>query len=250
MLCVQKGQTCLMAACRNGHLDRHLIVLLQESELIEFNKKLQQLLTFLTDNGMDEFLIYFQENYCTRIEQWATHARCYTPVNTNMHLESFHRLLKVVYFQQKQNRRVDALLNVLLKLSRDKAFERLQKLEKGKSSYRISEVNKWHKNAEQLDKESINELSNNHWMVKSQEREHFYTVGRLTCSCKMSCKLKCTQCGVCPHMHTCTCIDSVLHYTACKHIHLVHMQAPFSWLLVQSSDEPVRSKLKVPYRIL
>ena len=56
-----------------------------------------------------------------------------------------HCLLKVVYFQQKQNRRVDALLNVLLKLSRDKAFERLQKLEKGKSSYRISEVNKRHK---------------------------------------------------------------------------------------------------------
>ena len=37
---------------------RHLIVLLQESELIEFNKKLQQFLTLLTDNGMDEFLIY------------------------------------------------------------------------------------------------------------------------------------------------------------------------------------------------
>ena len=25
-------------------------------------------------------------------------------------------------------------------------------------------------------------------------------------------------------MYTCTCIDSVMHNTACKHIHLVHMQ--------------------------
>ena len=116
---------------------RHLIVLLQESSLIEFNKKLQQFLSFLTENGLGDFLLYFQQNYCSRIQQWATHARCYTPVNTNMHIESFHRLVKVVYLHQKQNRRIDALLSVLLKLSRDKAFERLQKLEKGKNSYRV-----------------------------------------------------------------------------------------------------------------
>ena len=73
-----------------------------------------------------------------------------------MHLESFHCLVKVVYFYQKQNRRIDALLSILLKLSRDKAFERLQKLEKGKNSYRVSER---HKNAEKLDKESMNEIT-------------------------------------------------------------------------------------------
>ena len=143
-----------------------------------------------------------------------------------MHIESFHRLVKVVYLHQKQNRRIDALLSVLLKLSRDKAFERLQKLEKGKNSYRVSEINKRHRNAEQLDKESINAISSNHWAVKSQEREVSYTVERLqdlTCS-DTSCYVKCTQCGVCPHMYKCTCIDCLLHNTACKHIHLVHMQ--------------------------
>lgn len=178
---------------------------------------------------MDEFVLYFQENYCSRIEQWATHARCYTPVNTNMHLESFHRLVKVVYFQQKQNRRVDALLNVLLKLSRYKAFKRLQKLEKGKNSYRISEMNERHKHAEQFDKQSVNALSSKQWMVKSQEIEDFYTVERLqglASSCTVSCKVKCTECGIYPHIYTCTCIDSVLqcHNTALKHIHFVHIQ--------------------------
>ena len=203
---------------------RFLMVLLQESTLIEFNKKLQQLLTFLNDKGMDEFLQYFQTNYCSRIEQWATHARCYTPVNTNMHLESFHRLVKVVYFQQKQNRRVDALLSVLIKLSRDKAFERLQKIEKGKNSYRMNEINKRHKNAEQLNNRCIKAVSHNCWMVESQEREEFYTVGgSQSSSGPCSCKLKCANCGVCPHMYTCTCLDSVLHNTACKHIHFVHM---------------------------
>ena len=47
---------------------RHLIVLLQKSSLIEFNKKLQQFLMFLTENGLDEFLLYFK-NYCTRTQQ-------------------------------------------------------------------------------------------------------------------------------------------------------------------------------------
>ncbi len=74
---------------------------------------------------MGLFLDYFRDNYLSRIAQWATHARCYANVNTNMHIEAFHRLVKTVYFHQKQNRRVDCLLNVLLKLSRDKAFERL-----------------------------------------------------------------------------------------------------------------------------
>ena len=184
---------------------RHLMVLLNESTLVEFNKKLQQFLTFLSDCGMHEFLQYFQENYCLRIDQWATHARCYTPVNTNMHLESFHRLVKEVYFQQKQNRRLDALLNVLLKLSRNNAFERLQKLEKGKNSYRLSQMNKRHKHAQQLDKDCIHELSSKTWLVNSQQTaEHTYTVKCLqSLTCSGSCKLKCSYCGVCPHLYVC-----------------------------------------------
>jgi len=65
-----------------------------------------------------------------------------------MFLESFHRTLKVVYLEHKQNRRIDFLLNTLLKIARNKVFEQLTKLEKGKHTHRIAEINKWHKTAE------------------------------------------------------------------------------------------------------
>ena len=66
-------------------------------------------------------------------------------VNTNMFLESFHRTLKVVYLEHKHNRRIDYLLHTLLKIARDKVFEQLMKLEKGKFTHRVSEINKRHK---------------------------------------------------------------------------------------------------------
>ena len=58
-------------------------------------------------------------------------------MNTNMHIESFHRVLKIVYLQHKHNRRVDYLIYVLLKIARDKAFDHIQKIEKGKVTHRI-----------------------------------------------------------------------------------------------------------------
>ena len=55
-------------------------------------------------------------------------------VHTNMHLESFHRVLKHVYIKGKRNKRLDKLLFLLLKLSRDKSFERITKLYKVKGN--------------------------------------------------------------------------------------------------------------------
>ena len=173
---------------------------------------------------MDSFLEYFQENYCTRINQWATHARCYTSVNTNMHIEAFHRLVKTVYFQQKQNRRVDALLNCLLKLSRDKSFERLQKTEKGKNTHRIAEINKRHKNAEGIFCELILTNSSNRWEINSQHGHNCYTIKKCLHHESCSCPMQCSHCGVCIHMYSCTRLDSILHNTVCKHVHLIHMQ--------------------------
>ena len=34
-------------------------------------------------------------------------------------------------------------------------------------------------------------------------------------NCKWS--IKCRQCGVCPDLFTCVCVDYALHSTACKH---------------------------------
>ena len=53
-------------------------------------------------------------------------------INTNMYVESFHRTLKYIYMKGKTNRRIYNLIHILLNVSRDKGFERLCKLEKGK----------------------------------------------------------------------------------------------------------------------
>ena len=58
-----------------------------------------------------------------------------------MYLESFHRVLKILYLNHKQNRRIDSLLITLMRVARDKAFELFRKLEMGKNSHRICEVN-------------------------------------------------------------------------------------------------------------
>ena len=55
-----------------------------------------------------------------------------TTINNNMYLESFHRVLKILYLNHKQNRRIDSLLITLMRVARDKAFKRFRKLEMGK----------------------------------------------------------------------------------------------------------------------
>ena len=67
-----------------------------------------------------------------------------------MYVESFHRVLKIVYLESKQNRRVDHLLSVLLRFAKDKAFDQISKLEKGKSTHRIKEIVKRHRSAEEM----------------------------------------------------------------------------------------------------
>ena len=64
-----------------------------------------------------------------------------------MFVESFHQLLKVVYLNNKQNRRVDQLVHVLLRIAGNLVFEHLQKVEKGKLTHRKTEINKRHKAA-------------------------------------------------------------------------------------------------------
>ena len=143
-----------------------------------------------------------------------------------MSVEAFHRLLKVVYLESKHNRRIDHLLSVLLRIARDKVYDRLIKSEKGKSTHRISEINRRHRVAEDLIKANIAVVSMEQslWEVCSSSQSNTkYVVRRLNENC--DCKLRCASCAVCVHMYTCSCVDSAVHSTACKHTHVVHMRS-------------------------
>ena len=144
-------------------------------------------------------------HYCRLAAIFGKVWTCYrvgTVVNTNIHIEAFHRLLKVVYFEGKQNRRLEHLLSIIFKVARDKGYERLQKQHKGKVTHRSSEINSMHKNAEEMISNGINPIAQSATTYGKS-----ITVVQLQGDHKCVCKLVCASCNVCVHAYTCTCID-------------------------------------------
>ena len=202
-----------------------LRVILMETQEVTFRLRMQQLLSYLLES-QPRFCEYFQREYAcsTRISQWAMYHRSYAGINTNMRLESFHRKLKVCYLQKKQNRRIDALLNVLMRIARDLVFESIIKQEKGKQTHAIHEIKKRHESAEEMAVKGMeaNSAEEGVWTVSSEsDPNNVYYVKQIKDEC--SCKLSCVKCGACVHMFTCSCIDSAIHSTVCKHIHLLQI---------------------------
>lgn len=198
-----------------------LRTLLTETDKSKFHVLLQQFIS-LIHQKFPGFYSYFSSTYAKRAPIWATCYRVGTVVNTNMHLESFHRRLKVVYLESKQNRRLDHLLHVLLKISRDLIFESFRKFEIGKLSHRKCEIRRRHLRAQDLDPGLVHECDGE-WTVKSNTDKfaaYYVRLERQSCDCK----LHCDMCNACVHMYTCSCLDATLHYTVCKHVHLVQMK--------------------------
>ena len=83
-----------------------------------------------------------------------------------MFLESFHRTLKEIYLEGKQNKRVDHLLSTLRKISRDKAYEQLIKAEKGKVTQRQRDHNERHRQVESIPSESVLRKDDGSWKVE------------------------------------------------------------------------------------
>ena len=105
-----------------------------------------------------------------------------------------------------------------------KAFERLNKIERGKSTHRICEMNKHHQAALSLLEKTTEVIAvEERWMVQCESKDGMYSVTRRLESC--SCKMSCSTCNICVHMYRYSCMDWSIHCTICKHIHLVYMCA-------------------------
>ena len=197
-------------------------VLMEEIDIDKFKLMLQSTLKQLNSSDeTQEFAKYFHTYYTNRAEQWAACYRKSANINTNMYIESFHRILKHLYMKGKANRRIDNLIHVLLKVSRDKGFERLCKLEKGKNSGRLITIHKRHLASTKLSPALVQKTSEHEWKIKSGEAKWEYTVTMERELCQELCQLICKHCEVCIHMYSCTCLDFLINYTICKHIHLV-----------------------------
>ena len=113
----------------------------------------------------------------------------------------------------KHNRRLDHLVSVLLKIARDNAFRQFLKLNKGKTTHRVSEINKRYRRAEESTTK-IKRLKQKIWTIESQKQKGTECTVQRISDCT-TCKLRCSYCNACIHMYTCTCLDCVTHTTVC-----------------------------------
>lgn len=82
---------------------------------------------------------------------------------------------------------------------------------------------------------SVTQTNENEWDVPSST-EGTYVVRRIVEAEKCKCKMRCSRCSICIHMFLCSCVDSAVHSTICKHSHFVKIY------LDNESGDPESSK--------
>ena len=150
------------------------------------------------------FSKYFKKEWLPKKSQWGYCYRVSLGINTNMFCEAFHRVFKYKYLKGKVNRRVDKCLSNLLKFSRDKLFERITKLTKGKNSAKLKLVHRSHLESINVSfTKVLRQQNESTWIIESVVRKREYFVEKNQdhpCTEKNSCRLSCLNCNVCPHM--------------------------------------------------
>lgn len=216
----------------------NLRVLLEETDINKFETLLEKtLLNLESSTSTASFANYFRTYYGKRKEQWAGCYRKGSLINTNMYVEAFHRVLKYVYLKGKVNKRLDKCVGVLLKLARDKGFDRLVKLEKGKNTERITMIRTRHLASLKMPLTLVRETEEYQtWEISSVTQGVLYHVSKLTSHCPYSCSISCADCKICIHMFQCNCPDSLIRGTICKHIHLIKRYAGTSTSRPQISE--------------
>ncbi len=231
-------------------LYHNLRILLEEVDTHKFELLLEQTIKSLRKSSVTcSFADYFDSYYVKRKMQWAACYRKKSFITTNMYVEAFHKVLKYVYLKGKVNKRLDVCIGTLLKLARDKGFERLIKLEKGKNSERIKMINVRHQSSMKLPLHLVQKTDEFlTWEVKSADGNNSYHVVQQNDICPYNCYVKCTDCNVCIHMYSCDCPDSLIRATICKHVHLL-VQSFSSSISIETLNEAVRSPILPLQRI-
>ena len=174
---------------------------------------------FKEDKDTYEFGCYFETRYSVNVKMWAYCFRKSCGINTNMHVESMHKIIKYFYLQGKSVQRLDKGLHAVLNFIRDKTVERIIKNTKGKNNYHIQQILKRHRTS--ITSNFQLNMLNNEFEVTSQNDKIYFVKEKCRTKC---CELACQYCNICIHSYTCDCADFFIHNTICKHIHFVAFQ--------------------------
>lgn len=131
-----------------------------------------------------------------------------------------HKVLKYIYLGGTKCRRLNRTVHILLKFVRDKQFQRIIKLDKGKVTCKIHHFNKSHLNAINAKDLFVTPTADEKtWSIQSGNKE--YSVLQNDLEQNHKCHLKCTECDCCIHLFSCSCMDLLIKANICKHIHKV-----------------------------
>jgi len=131
-------------------------------------------------------------------------------------------VLKYIYLKGRVNKHLDKCIGILMKLARDKGFERLVKLEKGKNSERIHHIRVRHQESLKMSVSLITEMEEYlTWEAHSADGKNIYHISQLNKLCPYNCSISCADCHICIHMFSCNCPDALIRATICKHVHLL-----------------------------
>ncbi|XP_047100935.1 uncharacterized protein LOC124719782 [Schistocerca piceifrons] len=193
--------------------------LMQVRDVAVFQESLVKALQKLnSDPETSEFGHYFKTYYEKNVKCWAYCHRMRSGLNTNMHLESMHKTLKYIHANAKQVKRLDKGISALMSLVTAKLFDRLIANVKGKLTSKMKNIRRKHKCSILMNKDSIRKVGRG-WEVPATKSHEVYLVQENNIFC--NCKLVCTDCKVCIHRYSCTCIDYSIKLNMCKHIHNV-----------------------------
>ncbi|XP_035215395.1 uncharacterized protein LOC118188975 [Stegodyphus dumicola] len=120
-----------------------LRTLLEETDPAAFTKMLAEAMEkFHNDPDTTDFAAYFSSQYIKNANLWAYCYRLHCGLNTNMHIERMHRTLKYVYLHGKNVKRLDKSIHAIMKFVRDRLFDRLLVMHKGKLTTKLQKLEK------------------------------------------------------------------------------------------------------------
>lgn len=134
-----------------------------------FEKDLQNFLNILiSDEDTKHMYDYLVRNYFENRFQWAYCYRKGSGINTNMHLESMHKVVKYIYLEGKKIKRLNKAIHDLLKYLRDKVIDLIIKLTKGKNNDHLMQINSRHR-AACIDSCEVKKIDNNTYEVSDRK---------------------------------------------------------------------------------
>lgn len=127
----EKNMSKIKIEDKQAEVFEQLMILIKQTEKTKFHRLMQKMINIWNeDPDAKKFCEYFNKMYAKRPEQWAACYRGHLGLQTNMHLEAFHKTFKYRYLDGKQVKRVDKTVHMLMKFARDSMFSRLIKLTK------------------------------------------------------------------------------------------------------------------------